>query len=211
MLHPEELGRLHGDESDRAGRAEHEHAVVCPHRRTPSDRHPPGHARDAACCRYLVRHRFRQGNTEVGGCRRALREQSVARESEAVAEEVGTGAVGGAADALAARDVRELRVARKVASGSDVDVYRVQGHRRDLVDRLARRLRPVGQLGRRSERTDHRGSHGSDCRSEGRNSGVKREGQAQGALCVDTARILGCHATTRCSRRSHGSDARARG
>ena len=133
----EELRRLHGDQSDGARRAEHQHAVVLSHRRAPCDRHPAGHPGDPARSRYLVGHRFRQGNAEVGRRSRALRQQAVAGDAEAVAEEVDARAVGGTADAFAAGDIRDLRMAAEVAAGTDVDVDCVQRDCGDLVDRLS--------------------------------------------------------------------------
>ena len=158
-LGAEELRSLRGDEPDSPGRAEHEHAVVLPHGRAPRDGHPARHPGNATGSCDLVSHRVWERDTEVGRCGCALRQQSVAREAEAVAEEIDARAVGGAADALAAGDVRKLGMAAEVTARADVDVDRVERDRRDLVNRLARGVRPVGELGWPTELADHRSSH----------------------------------------------------
>jgi hypothetical protein len=80
----------------------------------------------SARSRNLIGDRVRERDAQVGRCGRALRQQSVAGEAEAVAEEVDARAVGGASDALAAGDIGELRMAGEVASGADVDVEWIQ-------------------------------------------------------------------------------------
>ena len=154
---------MRSDEPDRPGRAEHEHAVVRPHGRAPRDRHPAGHAGNAARGRDLVRDRVRERNAEVGRCGRALRQQSVAGEAETVAEKVDARAVGSVADTLAAGDVRKLGMAAEVTARADVDVDRVERDRRDLVNRLARGVRPVGERRWPTELADHRSSHRAAC------------------------------------------------
>jgi hypothetical protein len=77
-LGAEEFRRLRGDEPDRAGRAEHEHAVVVPHGRAPRDGHPAGHPGNATRSRDHVRDRVRERDAEVGRGGGTLRQQSVA-------------------------------------------------------------------------------------------------------------------------------------
>jgi predicted ATP-grasp superfamily ATP-dependent carboligase len=105
------------------------------------------------------RDRVRERDAEVGRCGGSLCQQSVAGKAEALAEEVDARAVVGAADALAAGDVRELRMTAEVAARPDVDVNRIERHRRDLVGRLARGLGSVDDLRGPTEFADQRSSH----------------------------------------------------
>ena len=128
-------------------------------RRAPRNRHPAGHPRDATARGDLVRDGFGEWDAEIGRCDRALGQESVAGEAEAVAEEVDAGSVGCASDAFAAGDVRELRMAGEVAAGADVDVDRIERHGRDVVHGFAERLRPLRSLGRPAELGDHCSPH----------------------------------------------------
>jgi hypothetical protein len=158
-LGAEELRRLRGDEPHSAGRAEHEHAVLASDGRAPRDGHPAGHAGNATRRRDFVRDRVRERDAEGDRCGGSLCQQPVAGKAEALAEEVDARAVRGAADALAAGDVRELRMTAEVAARPDVDVNRIERHRRDLVGRLARGLRSVDDLRWPTELADQRSSH----------------------------------------------------
>ena len=77
----EQLGRLHGDEPDRAGGPEHEHTVRFRNRRPPGDGHPARHPGDAARSGYLVGNGIRKRDAEVCGSAPMLGQQSVTREA----------------------------------------------------------------------------------------------------------------------------------
>ena len=141
-----ELRRLHRNQSDGAGRAEHEHRLAALERRPPGERQPASQPRDAE----------RRGKGGIGTLgnldrvriadRGALRDCAVRGAAERSAEDPDQTAVRCPTHGLATRDVRELGVARGEDAARDGEVDRVE-RRRDNLDDLAARLGDLADLG----------------------------------------------------------------